>query len=184
MSLGGNRACAIVRHVKSATLPYLFVFPLPLPFALVLFFEASSESSPSDSSDSSSEVLRSSREPSTARVVLLRLRPFNITISFSHPFSRLNSVASLSNSSALPVKSDTDRSRFKLRCFFLIRNRAEAAVFRLRLSSLMDIPSSVWSMVSVGDVLGEADIAARDVDARERGLVFVLIGGSCCCGEL
>lgn len=50
--------------------------------------------------------------------------PLSITISFSHPFSRRRSAASRSRSSARPVKSETERSRFVVRCFFLIRNRA------------------------------------------------------------
>jgi hypothetical protein len=60
----------------------------------------------------------------------------------------------------------------------------EAAVFRLRLSSAIDIPSSVWSVLFVGDILGEAGDVGCEVDARERELECVLIGGSCCCGAI
>ncbi len=49
---------------------------------------------------------------------------FNITISFSHPFSRLSSAASRSNSSTRPERSVIDRSRFNVHCFFLTRKRA------------------------------------------------------------
>lgn len=49
---------------------------------------------------------------------------FNSTISFNQLFSRRNSDASRSNSSDLPVKSATVRSRLSTFCFFLIRNLA------------------------------------------------------------
>lgn len=50
--------------------------------------------------------------------------PFSIIISFSHPFSRRRSATSRSNSSARPVRSDTERSKLIVFSFFLVRKRA------------------------------------------------------------
>ncbi len=49
---------------------------------------------------------------------------FSIIISFSHPFSRRRSATSRSNSSARPVRSDTERSKLIVFSFFLVRKRA------------------------------------------------------------
>ena len=52
------------------------------------------------------------------------LRALIITISFSHPFSRRKSAASLSSSSTWRDRLVTVRSIFNSHCFFLFRNRA------------------------------------------------------------
>lgn len=101
---------------------------------------------------------------------------FNMTISFSQPFSRRSSAASRSSSSTRPDRSVIDRSRFKVHCFFLTRKRAvqrprsgeqdrlrhrtglpEAAVFRRRFSSAMTpvSPSALSPASGEGVLVGK-----------------------------
>lgn len=54
----------------------------------------------------------------------LALLLFNMTISFSQPFSLLRSAASCSSSPTRPVRSVTVRSKLNALSFFLTRKRA------------------------------------------------------------
>lgn len=105
----------------------------------------------------------------------------SMTISFNQPFSRLSSAASRSSSSTRPDKSEIERSKLSVHCFFFTRNRAsessqhfgcrlcikkrlspDAAVFRRRLSSAITICSASVSSTPSGDAgleVAETDTA-------------------------
>lgn len=108
---------------------------------------------------------------------------FNMTISFSQPFSLRSSAASRSSSSTRPERSVIDLSKFSVHCFFFTLNRAvnlnssvvppalqmrphvpDAAVFRRRFSSAITVPSM---SVSVPPASGDG----------------VLTGAACCWGD-
>lgn len=98
---------------------------LLLARAFPLFFFSFSSSS-DETSDSNPSLASGSSAPAAEvcpRVAAYRL-PLSMTISLSQPFSLLRSAASRSNSSARPVKLDTDLSRVIVLFFFFIRNRA------------------------------------------------------------
>jgi len=159
---GPGQTAPVVTFYLAASFP----FPLPCPLPLSSWVSSSSISSSlpppwsglSPGAGSSGNLLEDVDEEAKSGAVaaLPNLLLFSITISFSHPFSRLSSAASLSSSSTRPERSEIDRSKVCVHCFFLTLNRAaaskdeqnqqtiprgrcleipDAAVFRRRLSS-------------------------------------------------
>ena len=127
--------------INSAPARYFFLdlaFAFPLPLRSSVYSE--SDDSPPPSSDPAFWALvclPSHIDDDTVSGVSCNLLPFSMMISLSHPFSRRKSAASLSSSSARPVRSVTDRSRLMARCFFLIRKRAEMMLFVRFISKLV-----------------------------------------------
>lgn len=99
---------------------YSLSFPFPLRFTV----DASSDSAYVLCSASSSSCRLPGVGACDPRLKAARFLPLRRTISFSHAFSRRSSFASRSSSSALPVKSETVRSRLSVFSFFLTLNRA------------------------------------------------------------
>ena len=98
---------------------------------------------------------------------------FSVIKFFNHLFSVSSWFIRPSNAATLSLISFADRSKACSLCFFLTRNRAEAAVFRRRLSSSAasrDASSNDWA--SDGEVEMESDfrfvpagVAIEDGDA-------------------
>jgi hypothetical protein len=99
----------------------------------------------------------------------LALPLFSTTISFSQPFSLLRSVASCSNSSTRPDRSDTVRSRLCALTFFLTRKRAteKRRLSCYSLSAMMAYPRLQYFVCASP----QTSLRDRPVDFPESELV-------------
>jgi len=142
-------AKVILMSIKSAFPQLSFSFPFPLDLAVDPSSEPACVRSSGSLSSSSRRLAGAGADD--PRFKGARFLPLRRTISFSHAFSRRRSFASRSSSSALPVKSPTLAGR----SVTMHAPSPEAAVFLRRLSSPMDIASSVPSGSCEVDAAGE-----------------------------